>query len=175
MIYSITYEGVTYTPEIDKTAIILPGAKIIGDVKIGPNVSVWYNAVIRADNNSIAIGENSNIQDNCVVHTSLDADVVIGKNVSVGHNAIIHGTHIDDNVLIGMGATLLNNSHIGPNSLVGAGALVTERKEYPGESLILGSPAKRIKQISPEQKEGIISNCEGYLYLAEMNSLSPDR
>lgn len=145
---------------------IYEGAKIVGDVNLDKNVSVWYNAVIRGDIEPISIGENSNVQDNCVVHVSKDCPVNIGKNVSVGHGAIIHGCTIEDNVLIGMGAIILNGAKISKNCLVGAGALVTENKEFPEGSLIIGSPAKAVKQLSPEQIKGIQDNADEYVNLA---------
>ncbi|MDR3062576.1 MAG: gamma carbonic anhydrase family protein, partial [Methanobrevibacter sp.] len=107
---------------IDNSAKIFPGAHIIGDVDIGENSSVWYNAVVRGDRGKIIIGKNSNVQDNCVLHGSLDMDTVINDNVSIGHGAIVHGCLIEDNVLIGMNATVLNNAKISKNSIVGAGA-----------------------------------------------------
>lgn len=149
-----------------KNVKIFDGAKIIGDVNLDDNVSVWYNAVIRADIEPVEIGENSNVQDNCVVHVSKGYPVSIGKNVSVGHGAIIHGCTIEDNVLIGMGAIILNGAKISKNCLVGAGALVTENKEFPEGSLIIGSPAKAVKQLTPEQIKGIQDNVDEYVNLA---------
>lgn len=149
----------------DKTRIY-DGAKVVGDVTLGDNVGIWYNAVVRGDEAPISIGERSNVQDNCVVHVSEGKPVSIGKNVSVGHGAIIHGCTIDDNVIIGMGAIVLNGAHIKANSLVGAGALVTENKEFPEGSLIIGSPAKAIRQLSEEEIEGIYDNADEYVNLA---------
>lgn len=145
---------------------IYEGAKIVGDVSLGDNVGIWYNAVVRGDEAPISIGERSNVQDNCVVHVSEGKPVKIGKNVSIGHGAIIHGCTIDDNVIIGMGAIVLNGAHIKSNSLVGAGALVTENKEFPEGSLIIGSPAKAVRELSEEEIEGISENAEEYVKLA---------
>lgn len=145
---------------------IYDGAKVVGDVTLGDKVGIWYNAVVRGDEAPISIGERSNVQDNCVVHVSEGKPVSIGKNVSVGHGAIIHGCTIDDNVIIGMGAIVLNGAHIKANSLVGAGALVTENKEFPEGSLIIGSPAKAIRQLSEEEIEGIYDNAAEYVNLA---------
>ncbi|MBO7719342.1 MAG: gamma carbonic anhydrase family protein [Methanosphaera sp.] len=147
-------------------AKIYDGAKVVGDVELKDNVSVWYNAVVRGDQAPISVDENSNIQDNCVVHVSKNYPVKIGKNVSIGHGAIVHGCTIEDNVLIGMGAIILNGAKISKNCLVGAGALITENKEFPEGSLIIGSPAKAVRQLSPEQIESIQENADEYVNLA---------
>ena len=151
---------------MNNEAKIFDGAKVIGDVKLESNVSIWYNAVVRGDQAPISIDENSNVQDNCVVHVSKGYPVKIGKNVSIGHGAIIHGCTIEDNVLVGMGAIILNGAKISKNCLVGAGALVTENKEFPEGSLIIGSPAKAVRQLSPEQIKGIQENADEYINLA---------
>ena len=147
--------------------VICPGAQVLGDVELGENVSVWHGAVIRGDTDSITIGDNSNIQDNCVVHCTRGFPVEIGKNVSVGHGAVVHGCKLDDNVLIGMNATVLNGAHIAKNSIVGAGAVVSEGKEFSEGSLILGVPAKAIKQVSPEQIKLIQNNADNYVKLSK--------
>jgi carbonic anhydrase/acetyltransferase-like protein (isoleucine patch superfamily) len=122
--------------------------------------------VVRGDQAPISVDENSNIQDNCVVHVSKNYPVKIGKNVSIGHGAIIHGCTIEDNVLVGMGAIILNGAKISKNCLVGAGALVTENKEFPEGSLIIGSPAKAVRQLTEEQIKGIQENADEYIHLA---------
>ena len=147
--------------------VICPGAQVFGDVELGENVSVWHGAVIRGDTDSITIGDNSNVQDNCVVHCTRGFPVVIGKNVSVGHGAVVHGCRLDDNVLIGMNATVLNGAHISKNCIVGAGAVVSEGKEFPEGSLILGVPAKVVKQLSPEQIQLIQNNGDNYVKLSK--------
>ena len=147
--------------------VICPGAQVIGDVELGENVSIWHGAVLRGDTDSITIGDNSNVQDNCVVHCTKDFPVEIGKNVSVGHGAVVHGCKLDDNVLIGMNATVLNCAHISKNSIVGAGAVVSEGKEFPEGSLILGVPAKAVKEVTPEQIEMIQNNAENYVKLSK--------
>ena len=147
--------------------VICPGAQVIGDVELGENVSIWHGAVLRGDTDSITIGNNSNVQDNCVVHCTKGFPVEIGDNVSVGHGAVVHGCKLDDNVLIGMNATVLNGAHIGKNSIVGAGAVVSEGKEFPENSLILGVPAKLIKDLSPEQVEMIQNNADNYVKLSK--------
>ncbi|MBE6488066.1 MAG: gamma carbonic anhydrase family protein [Methanosphaera stadtmanae] len=151
---------------MENDAKIYDGAKIIGDVTLGKNVSVWYNAVIRADHEPVEIDDNSNVQDNCVIHVTEGYPVKIGKNVSIGHGAIIHGCTIDDDVLVGMGAIILNGAKINKNCLVGAGALITENKEFPEGSLIIGSPAKAVKQLTEEQLKGIKENADEYIKLA---------
>ena len=152
---------------IKDSIVICPGAQVFGDVELGENVSVWHGAVIRGDTDSITIGDNSNVQDNCVVHCTRGFPVVIGENVSIGHGAVVHGCKLDDNVLIGMNATVLNGAHISRNSIVGAGAVVSEGKEFPEGSLILGVPAKAVKQLSPEQVQMIQNNADNYVKLSK--------
>ena len=147
--------------------VICPGAQVIGKVEFGEDVSIWHGAVLRGDTDSITIGNNSNVQDNCVVHCTKGFPVKIGDNVSVGHGAVVHGCTLEDNVLIGMNATVLNGAHIGKNSIVGAGAVVSEGKEFPENSLILGVPAKLIKELSPEQVQMIQNNADNYVRLSK--------
>lgn len=147
--------------------VICPGAQVIGDVELGEDVSIWHGAVLRGDTDSITIGDNSNVQDNCVVHCTKGFPVEIGKNVSVGHGAVVHGCKLEDNVLVGMNATVLNGARIGKNSIIGAGAVVSEGKEFPEGSLILGVPAKAIKQVSEEQINLIQNNADNYVKLSK--------
>ena len=147
--------------------VICPGAQVIGDVELGEDVSIWHGAIVRGDTDSIKIGNRSNIQDNCVVHCTKGYPVEIGDNVSVGHAAVVHGCRLDDNVLIGMNATVLNGAHISKNSIVGAGAVVSEGKEFPEGSLILGVPAKAVKQVTTEQIEMIQNNADNYVKLSK--------
>ena len=147
--------------------VICPGAQVIGKVELGEDVSIWHGAVLRGDTDSITIGNRSNVQDNCVVHCTEGFPVVIGDNVSVGHGAVVHGCKLDDNVLIGMNATVLNGAHISKNSIVGAGAVVSEGKEFPEGSLILGVPAKAVKELSQEQIEHIQHNANNYVKLSK--------
>jgi carbonic anhydrase/acetyltransferase-like protein (isoleucine patch superfamily) len=148
---------------------ILKGAKVLGNINIGRHSSVWYNAVIRGDIEDINIGEYSNIQDNCVLHTSKDFPLQIGSHVSVGHAAVLHGTKIQDNCLIGMNSTLLNGSVIGANSIVGAGAVVTEGKQFPDRSLILGMPAKMVRKLESREVQSIKENALRYAELADIH------
>lgn len=158
--------------DIDKSVATFPGSHIIGDVKIGENSSVWYNAVIRGDRGPIFIGKNSNIQDNCVIHCADNLATVLGNNVSVGHGAILHGCEIGENVLIGMNATVLNGAKIAKDSIVGAGALVTEGKEFPEKSLILGVPGKLVRQLEVNEIEKIKENALVYVELSKENHIS---
>ena len=149
------------------SVVICPGAQVLVDVELGEDVSIWHGAVVRGDVDSIKIGNNSNVQDNCVLHCTEDFPITIGDNVSVGHGAVVHGCTLEDNVLIGMNATVLNGAHIGKNSIVGAGAVVSEGKEFPEGSLILGVPGKLIKEVTPEQIEHIQENADNYKKLSK--------
>ena len=147
--------------------VICPGAQVIGDVELGEDVSIWHGAVLRGDTDSITIGDNSNVQDNCVVHCTGGFPVEIGKNVSVGHGAVVHGCRLDDNVLIGMNATVLNGEKKKKNSIVGAGAVVSEGKEFPERSLILGVPGKLVRELTDEQVQHIQDNADNYVRLSK--------
>ena len=126
---------------------IAPDAHVIGRVRLGPGVGVWFGAVIRGDNEWIEIGARTNIQEGAMLHTDLGSPLTLGPDCTVGHHAILHGCTVGENALIGMGATVLNNARIGANSIVGANALVTEGKEFPDNSLIVGSPAKVVRTL----------------------------
>lgn len=130
---------------------IAPNAVVAGNVILKKNASVWFGAVLRGDNEPIVVGENSNIQDNSVCHTDMGSPLIIGANVTIGHMVMLHGCTIGDGALIGIGAVVLNGAKIGKNCLVGAGALVTEGKEFPDGTMILGSPAKVVRELAPEQ------------------------
>ena len=147
--------------------VICPGAQVIGKVELGEDVSIWHGEVLRGDTDSITIGNRSNVQDNCVVHCTKGYPVEIGENVSVGHGAVVHGCRLEDSVLIGMNATVLNGAHIGKNSIVGAGAVVSEGKEFPEKSLILGVPAKAVRQLTSEQIKMIQDNADNYVRLSK--------
>ena len=150
-------------PETDKASFIAENATIIGDVKLEEGTTIWYGAVIRGDGDSIRIGKNTNIQDNCVVHVDPENPVVIGENVTIGHSCIIHGCRIGDNCLIGMGSIIMNGAKIGDNCLVGAGALITENKEFPSGSKIIGSPAKMKSGVTEKDLELISYSADYYL------------
>lgn len=138
-------------PSLGPGAWAAPSADLIGDVRLGARASVWFGAVIRADNTPILIGEESNIQDGAIGHSDPDAPLVIGSRVTVGHQAILHGCTIEDEALIGMGARVLNGAVIAAQCIVGAGALVTEGKAFEPRSLIVGSPARAIRTLTDEQ------------------------
>ena len=152
---------------IDKTVFIADGARVLGDVEIGKNSSVWFNAVIRADLSDIKIGEGSNIQDNAVIHTSKNFGVRIGDNVTVGHGAIVHGCTVKNNVMIGMGAIVLNGAVIEENCIIGAGALVTQGKVIPAGSLVFGNPAKIVRNLTDQEIRSITDNAASYVEEAE--------
>ena len=129
---------------------VAPDAAVIGKVKLERMASVWFGAVLRGDNEFLLVGENSNIQDGCVLHSDMGSPLTIGRNCTIGHKAILHGCSIGDNSLIGMGATVLNNAQIGRNCLIGANALVTEGKVIPDNSLVMGSPGKVVRELDAE-------------------------
>ena len=143
--------------------LILPGAAVNGDVTLGRGCSVWYNAVIRGDVSPIRIDEDTNIQDNAVLHTSYQFPLVLGRGVTVGHGAILHGCTVEDNVLIGMGAIVLDGAVIGRDSIVGAGALVTKNPRIPPGSMVLGSPAKVKRALTEEEIAAIRENAREYV------------
>ncbi len=140
--------------QIASTARIARGAILVGNVTLGEQSSVWYNAVVRADNEPITIGARSNIQDCCVLHVDEENPIQIGDGVTVGHGAILHGCTIGDNSLIGMGAVVLNGARIGKNCIIGAAALVTQGMEVPDSSMVLGVPAKVRRPLTEEEIEG---------------------
>lgn len=142
---------------------IAPGAHVMGRVTLGVDVGIWFNAVIRADNDTITIGARSNIQEGCLLHADPGFPISIGEGCIIGHKAIVHGCTIGDGTLVGMGATVLNGAKIGRNCLIGANALVTEGKEFPDGTLIVGSPAKAIRPVSPEVIAGIAKDADGYV------------
>ncbi len=142
-------------PRIHPTAFVVPNATVIGDVSLGEESSVWFSAVLRGDINRIVIGARTNIQDNVVVHLSDDYPAIIGELVTVGHSAIVHACTIDDEVLVGMGAIILDGAEIGARSIIGANALVTVGKKIPPGSLVYGSPARVMSQLSLGEQAGI--------------------
>ncbi|EAU42595.1 probable acetyltransferase protein [Fulvimarina pelagi HTCC2506] len=151
----------------DEPHFIAPGAHVIGRVRFGRNVGVWFNAVIRGDNEWMEIGDDTNIQDNCTLHSDMGFPLTIGKGCTIGHNAIVHGCTLGDNVLIGMGATILNGAKIGDNSIVGANALVTEGKSFPPNSLIVGSPAKAVRELDDTAAAKLKESAQHYVRNAQ--------
>ena len=141
-----------HCPQIPNTCFIAPSADVIGKVTLGEHVSLWYQVVARGDVHQIEIGENTNIQDLSMLHVIDERALIIGENVSVGHNVTLHACTIEDFCLIGMGAVVLDGARIGQNSLVAAGSLVPPGKEYPPGSMIMGNPAKVVRELTPEEK-----------------------
>lgn len=158
-----TYQFGDSAPEIDSSAYIAESANIIGKVAIGANASVWFNVTIRGDNELISIGENSNVQECCVLHTDPGYPLEVGNNVTIGHQAMLHGCTIGEGSLIGIQSVILNGAKIGRNCLVGAGALVTEGKEFPDNSLIVGSPAKVVRTLTSEDIARMHGNTRNYV------------
>lgn len=155
------------TPILNKNVFIAPDAVVLGNVTLGENISIWFHAVVRAENASITIGDNTNIQDNCVLHVDEGADVHIGNGVTVGHGAIIHGCTIGNNSLIGMGAIILNHAVIGENCIIGAGTLITQNTIIPDNSLVIGSPGKILRTVTDSEIEDIRQNAIHYIKEAE--------
>jgi carbonic anhydrase/acetyltransferase-like protein (isoleucine patch superfamily) len=146
------------SPQIPQDCFVAPNATIVGDVILGSECSVWFNAVVRGDVNSIRMGNKVNVQDGACIHCTYEkTKVIIGDNVSIGHNAIVHGCTVEDNVLIGMGAIVMDNVHIGANSIIAAGAVVLENTKVPAGSIFAGVPAKKVKDISPELLKGEVA------------------
>ena len=158
-IYAI--DGVA--PHIAATAWVADSAQVMGQVELGEGASVWFGAVVRGDTDRITIGAGSNIQDASVLHADAGQPLLVGERVTVGHQVVLHGCTIGDESLIGIGAVVLNGAKIGKNCLVGAGALVTEGKEFPDGSMILGSPAKVVRQLTPEQIESLRYSAQHYI------------
>lgn len=142
-------------PTLASTAWVAPGATVVGDVTLGEECSVWYSAVLRGDINRIVVGPRSNIQDGAVLHVADEYEARLGELVTVGHKAILHACTLADEILVGMGAIILDGAEIGPRCIIGAGALVTGGKKIPEGSLVLGSPAKVVRQLSMEEQMGI--------------------
>ncbi len=153
-------------PDVSRCLFIAWNAEVCGEVSIAEDASVWYSATLRGDLAPISIGRGSNIQDGAVVHADIGVPTRIGEWVTVGHGAIVHGAAVGDRCIIGMGAILLNNAAIGADSVVGAGALVTEGKQFPPGSLILGAPAKAVRALSEEELNKIRLSAEHYIEAA---------
>lgn len=144
---------------------IAPSAAVIGRVRLGRDANVWFGAVLRGDVNQITIGDATNVQDNAVIHVDTDAEAVIGREVTIGHAATVHGCRVGSNSLIGIGAVILSHAVIGEHCIVGAGALITERKEFPDRSLIFGSPAKRVREVTDEEMQMLTDSAAHYAEL----------
>jgi carbonic anhydrase/acetyltransferase-like protein (isoleucine patch superfamily) len=151
------------SPQLAEGAWVAEGAQVMGNVHMAADSSVWFGAVVRGDTETISIGEGSNIQDGSVLHADRGKPLTVGRDVTVGHQVMLHGCTIGDESLIGIGAVILNGAVIGKNCLVGARALVTEGKSFPDGSMILGSPAKAVRQLSPEEIEGLRRSARHYV------------
>ncbi|MCP5073499.1 MAG: gamma carbonic anhydrase family protein [Rhodobacteraceae bacterium] len=157
-----TLDGIAPQIPEDGDYWIAPDANVIGKIRLESGSSVWFGCTLRGDNELIVVGEGSNVQENCVLHTDMGYPLTIGRNCTVGHKAMLHGCTIGDNSLIGMGATVLNGAVIGNNCLIGAGALITEGKVIPDGSLVMGAPGKVIRQLDDAVIAGLTGSAEGY-------------
>ena len=157
------YQLDEHVPRVAASAWVADSAEVIGRVELGEGASVWFGAVLRGDNELLQIGAGSNVQDGSVIHSDMGYPVTVGANVTIGHRVTLHGCSVGDGSLIGIGSVLLNGARIGKNCLVGAGSLVTEGKEFPDGSLIVGSPAKAVRQLTPEQITGLQRNARHYI------------
>lgn len=156
-----------FCPEIDDESFIAETAQVIGQVIVERNANIWYNTIVRGDVEPIKIGENTNIQDLSMVHTSHGYPTTIGNNVTIGHRAICHGCTIEDDVLVGMGAILLDGVYIESNVIIGAGSLVPPNKRIPSNSLVMGTPAKVVRTLTDEEIEHIMQSAKGYVELSK--------
>jgi len=154
------------TPKIDPTAWVAPNATLIGSVGLGAHASVFYGAVLRGDTDSIVIGAGTNVQDNVTMHTDSGIVLTVGSRVSIGHGATLHGCTVENDCLIGIGATVLNRAVIGAGSLVAAGAVVLEKTVIPPGSLVAGVPAKVVRQLSADERAGLVENARHYAELS---------
>ena len=152
-----------HTPSVPATAYIAPQAMVIGRVTLGEHVSVWPGAVVRADDDTIRIGDNTNVQDGAVLHVDPERPMTIGANVTIGHQAMLHGCTIGDGSLVGIQAIVYNRAVIGRDCLIGAGAVITEGKQFPDRSLIVGAPAKLVRELTDDQIAGLRRNVDTYV------------
>jgi carbonic anhydrase/acetyltransferase-like protein (isoleucine patch superfamily) len=161
------YELDGVAPQLADTAWVADTAQVIGNVHLAEDSSVWFGVTVRGDTETIRVGKGSNIQDASVLHADVGQPLTIGEHVTVGHKVMLHGCTVGDGSLIGIGAVVLNGAKIGKHCLVGAGALVTEGKEFPDGSMILGSPARVVKTLTPEQIEGLRASARHYVENAQ--------
>jgi carbonic anhydrase/acetyltransferase-like protein (isoleucine patch superfamily) len=162
------YQLGEFAPEIDASSFVADSATLVGKVSLHANTSVWFGATLRGDNERITIGENSNVQEGAVMHTDMGYPLNVGKNVTIGHQAMLHGCTIGDGALIGIQAVILNGAKIGAGCLVGAGALVTEGKEFPDNSLIIGSPAKAVRTLTAEDTARLLASADSYVQRGQL-------
>jgi len=164
MLYDLGNDRVTTSGD---AYFVAPSSAVIGNVTLGRDVSIWFNVVLRGDNDRIEIGDRCNIQDGCVFHVDAGSPVVLGEGISVGHSATVHGCRVGAGSLIGMGATILSDAVIGKQCIVGANALVTERKDFPDRSLLVGAPARRLREVTDEEIEHLEWIVEHYVLRAQ--------
>jgi carbonic anhydrase/acetyltransferase-like protein (isoleucine patch superfamily) len=162
------YQLGEHAPEIDASSFVADSATLVGKVSLHANTSVWFGATLRGDNERITIGENSNVQEGTVMHTDMGYPLTVGKNVTIGHQAMLHGCTIGDGALIGIQAVILNGAKIGAGCLVGAGALVTEGKQFPDNSLIIGSPAKAVRTLTAEDTARLLASADSYVQRGQL-------
>jgi carbonic anhydrase/acetyltransferase-like protein (isoleucine patch superfamily) len=156
-------------PVLGHKAFIAPGARIIGGVTLGDETSVWYNAVLRGDEDAIIVGPRSNIQDLSVLHTDLGITLSVGAGVTIGHSSVLHGCHIGAGSLVGLGAVIMNNAVIGEHCLVAARSIITERKTFPSHTLIMGAPARVIRELTEKELAGMDESAAGYVRRAAVH------
>lgn len=157
-------------PKIDSSCFIAPGAIVIGDVEIGSDSSLWYNSILRGDVFPIRIGRRTNIQDICMGHVTAGTHpLIVGDEVTVGHRAVLHGCTIEDRVLIGIGAIVMDGAHVGEESLIAAGAVVTPRTKIPSGTLAMGAPARIKRDLNPEERKAFVVSAEHYVHLAKQH------
>lgn len=154
-------------PRVDESCYISDSVDIIGDATIEKDSNIWFGTKVRADMNKIVIGQNTNIQENSVIHVDLSSPTIIGDNVTIGHGAIIHGCNIENNVLVGMGSIILNDAKIAKNTIIGAGSLITQGKVFPEGVLILGNPAKVIRSLTEDEIKSIKRSADTYVALSK--------
>ena len=157
-------------PEVREGAWVASSAELVGAVRVGPGASVWYGSVLRADGDRVVVGEDSNIQDGCVLHADPGLPVLVGSRVSVGHRAVLHGCVVEDEVLVGMGAIVLNGARVGAGSLIAAGAVVLEGADIPAGSLVAGVPGKVRRPVTSAERDSIAGNARRYLDLAALHA-----
>ena len=157
-------------PQIHESSFIAPGAQIAGNVELKENTGIWHNAVLRGDMAKITVGARSNVQDNCTLHCDRDKPLRIGDNVTIGHNAVLHSCTVGDGSIVGMGAIVLNDAVIGKGCMIAAGAVVTPRTVIPDGSMVMGSPAKIKREMTPEERRGMLENADEYVKLAKQYS-----
>ncbi|MGA9116708.1 MAG: gamma carbonic anhydrase family protein [Bacteroidota bacterium] len=161
------------SPQIPPSAMVAPGAYLIGDVRLGEEASVWFECVLRADINAILVGDRSNIQDGCVIHVTHERPAVVGQDVTVGHRAVLHACTVEDCCLVGMGSVVLDGARIGPLSVVAAGAVVLQEAVIPGGSLAAGVPARVIRPLTPEEKRRLEESARDYVEFAREFRIPP--